>query len=189
MLEETKKWQLQRKNANPTPSTTLRQHLMQRLLEDLLIRLTKVAEAPKTDQLVQTRLTKKILLEDHSWPYMRWDHTQKMLVLDKKKPVQMNKMMQHIQELIEDFRDPTLVVRFHGMAVMNQAKTIPWRLQLNMRHNRPYDLLWELTHNAVWMLQGTALKPHVARQSGLAKNLQEMIQPQKGHGKGKTKQT
>eukprot|EP00435_Cladocopium_sp_Y103_P076337 s94_g93.t1 len=105
----------------------------------------------------------------------------------EKKPAQMSKMIQHVGELKEDFRDQTLVIRFQGLPTANQSATIPWKLQLNLRTQRPYEFLLALTHSAVWLLLGASLKVHATTPSTLAKNLQHMPYP-KGEGKGKTRQ-
>lgn len=185
LAEETQKWQQLRRQSPSTETSPLRQHLFHWLLTDLLNRLTQISKASKTDKLVQACIQKKLLLEDMSLPYLKWDHAQQQLTLDKKRPVQLPKMMEHIQDLLEDIRDPTLILRFHGMATKNKQGSIPWRLQLNLRSNRAYDLLQELAHSAVWLLQGSSLKVQTIHQSGLAKALQETIRPSKGQGKGK----
>ena len=82
---------------------------------------------------------------------------------------------------------PTLVVKFQGLATSTQQPTIPWKLQLNMRMDRPYDLLHTLTHNAVWLLAGTSLKVHSTQPSQLTRQVQNMLPQTKGRGKGKSK--
>ena len=182
---ETQKWQQTRQQNPPAVTQPLRQHLVLWLLKSLQDRLQQISQTPKTDELIQTCLQRKVLLEDLSWPFLRWDPAKSGLILDKKKPITMAKMIEHVGELLEDFRDPTLVVRFHGMATNDPKKTVPWRLQLNLRSQRAYDLLLELCHNSIWTVISTALKPHTAQQSNLAKSLQSMLKPPKGKGKGK----
>ena len=162
----------------------LRQHLSQWLLKELLNRATKVSESQPGQELYQTCLSRKLILEDMSWPYHRWDAQQQALVIDKKKSVTMPKMLQHLTELIEDFRDPTLVVRFQGLSTSTMQKTVPWKLQLNLRSNRPYELLLALTHSSLWGLVGTSLKPHSTQLSSLAQTIQNMLPNQKPAGKG-----
>ncbi|CAL1156661.1 unnamed protein product [Cladocopium goreaui] len=187
LLQETQKWNQQRQTSTGTTQTPLRQHLCQWLLTDLLNKATKVSEAQKGDQILQACLEKRLLLEDLSWPYLRWDPVQTALVIDKKKSVSMKKMLQHLEELIQDFRDPTLVLKFQGLQTSSSQSTIPWKLQLNLRTDRPYELLLELTHSAIWMLVGSSLKPHNAKPSNLANQLRHLMPKGKGEGKGKTR--
>jgi len=187
LLQETQKWQMQRQQSPSLQQPPLRQHLSQWFLLDMLNRVTKVSESKPGDPLYQACLDKNLIQEDMSWTYLRWDANQKKLLVDKKKAVSMGKMLQHIQELIEDFKDPTLVVKFQGLATSTQQPTIPWKLQLNMRMDRPYDLLHTLTHNAVWLLAGTSLKTHSAQPSQLTRQVQSMLPRPKGGGKGKSK--
>ena len=102
-------------------------------------------------------------------------------------------MSQHLEELIEMCRDPQLILRFHALKPhTNQAlQIIPWRLQLNLRSDRPYDLFFQLAHNAIWMIMGASMKPHTQGQTGLATALEKLVFPTKqatkGAGKGKSK--
>jgi len=184
LLLETQKWHQQRLQDPATIQTTLRQHLCQHLLLDLLNRVTKVSQSKPEDPLFRLCREKNLILEDMSWPFLRWEPSKKQLVIDKKKSVTMPKMLEHLTELGEEFRDPALVVRFQGLATSSPQSTVPWKLQLNLRYNRPYDLLVALTHSAVWMLAGTTLKIHAPQQSGLAKTVQSLLP--KGQGKGKS---
>lgn len=186
LLSEAKKWQEARQQSPSMLTAPLRQHLVQWLLKDLMNRLNQVATSAPDSDLHQTCLKRKILLEDHSWPYLRWDPSQKMLVVDKKKSIQMPKMLEHVTELMEDFTDPNLVIRFHSLASNQDQKILPWRLQLNLRMDRAYELLRELCHSSIWLLAGLSLKAHTPHQSALAKSLQTLLNPQKGKGKGRT---
>ena len=190
LLTATQEWQQQRQSNPSTMTSTLRQHLCQHLLQDLLNRTTKVSKSKPGEVLYQACRDRNLILEDMSWPYLRWDPTKKSLTVDKKKSVQMNKMLEHLTELIEEFRDPTLVVRFQGLSTSQAQATVPWKLQLNLRSNRPYDLMRELTHSSVWLLAGTSLKVHSMQQSGLAKQVQQLLplnHKSKGAGKSKSK--
>jgi hypothetical protein len=122
-----------------------------------------------------------------SWPFLRWDTAKKLLVIDKKKAITMPKMLEHLTELVEEFRDPALVVRFQGLATSSPQTAVPWKLQLNLRYNRPYDLLVAMTHSSVWMVAGTSLKIHTPQQSGLAKTVQSLLPKGRGRGKGSGK--
>jgi len=131
MLQETQHWQQLRKK-NPTEVTSpLRQHLCLWFLKDLQTRAIKVSECKVGDPLLQACMDRKLLLEDMSWPFLKWDPSTKALIIDKKKAVSMVKMLQHLEELCEDMRDPTLVVRFQGLPMTNPQSAIPWKLQLN----------------------------------------------------------
>lgn len=187
LLQETQKWQMNRQQNPSMQHPTLRQHLSQWFMQDMLHRVTKVSTSKPGEALFQACLEKNLIQEDQSWNYLRWDATQKKLLVDKKKAVSMAKMLQHMQELIEDFKEPTLVVRFQGLATSSQQPIIPWKLQLNMRMDRAYDSLHTLTHNAVWLLAGTSLKTHTTQPSQLTRHIQGMLPQTKGKGKSKTK--
>ena len=184
LLQEAQTWQQKRHQDPEAPLPPLRQHLCQFFLQDMLTRTTKVSQSKPEDPLFKLCREKNLILEDMSWPYLRWDQTKKQLVIDKKKAVSMPKMLEHLTELVEDFRDPALVLRFQGLSTSTPQTTVPWKLQLNLRYNRPYDLMLTLTHSAVWLLAGTTLKPHSTQPSSLAKTVQSLLPKGQGRGKG-----
>lgn len=183
LVTETQKWHQLRQQPQG-PQMPLRQHLCMWMITEMLNRVTKVAESKPESELVKTCLERNLILADMSWPFLSWDVSQKKLVVDKRQPISMGKMLEHLKELIEDLRDPHLVVKFQSMGPENQQGTIPWRLQLNLRQDRPYDLLVAMVGSAMWALMGTSLQMHKPKLSGLATTLQSML-PSKGKGKGK----
>ena len=184
LVKETQTWQTLRQQNPEAPQRPLRQHLCLWLLKELQTRALKVSECKVGDPIQQACLEKKLILEDMSWPFLRWDPSQKALVIDRKKAVTMPKMLQHLEELIEDFQDSTLVVRFQGLQTSNAQAAVPWKLQLNMRTDRPYELLAALTHSSIWLLAGTTLKLHSTKNSHLADTLHQLMTATKGRGKG-----
>ena len=160
---------------------------MQHLLTTLLNWITAVAKAKESDELFLACRNRNLILEDRSWPFLRWDGQKQSLVVDQKKPISMEAMMKHVQSLIEMFRVPTLVLRFYGMSTSTKQEVIPWRLQLNPRADEPYELLLSLSHSAIWTLVGTSLKPHSTQNSGLANQLKQMLHPGSAKGQGKSK--
>ena len=187
LLKETQKWQQLRQKGPGEVTQPLRQHLCLWLMKDLQTRVMKVSESKQGDELLQICLGRKIVLEDMSWPYLRWDPSTKALMIDKKKAVSMKKMLEHLEELCEDMLHPALIVRFQGLPMTSAQAAVPWKLQINMRHDRTYDLLVALAHNSVWMLAGTSLKLHQPKQSSLANALTQMMSGHKGQGKGSHK--
>ena len=184
IIQETQRWHQQRLQDPEKMQTPLRQHLIQHLLQDLLTRTTKVSQCKVEDTLFKLCRERNLILEDMSWPYLRWDPAKAQLVIDKRKPITMAKMLEHLQELVEEFRDPLLVVRFQGLATSSPQKTIPWKLQLNLRYNRAYDLMVTMCHSSVWLLAGTSLKMHTPQQSSLAQTVQNLLPKGQGRGKG-----
>ena len=184
LLQETRNWKQQLEKQS-LPRTSLRQHLFQSLLQDLLNRVTRISKCQQWDKLYRALLQKNILLEDYSWPFLQWDGQKRVLTRTAKTPVSMVKMMEHIGELIEMARDPTLVIQFHAMNPRTENPIVPWRLQLSLRHNAPWELLLHLAHSSMWTLLGTSLKGHNQTSSSLAKQLQQMLTPSKPKGSGK----
>jgi len=195
MIQETAQWKSQMEAQNQGHLMPLRQHLMLALLNSLRTRAGQIVESKETDQLYEMSLKKGVILADRSFPYHRWDPATQKLVLDKKPPISYKKMEQHLDELQEMMQEKELIARFHALRGFNASSqnAVPWRLQIHMRRDRAYELLYQLSHNSVWMAVGASMKPHTMGQSPLATALQAMTQEQKtkpkGKGKGKHKAT
>ena len=66
----------------------------------------------------------------------------------------------------------------------------PWRLQLALRADRPWELIYSLSQSSVWSLMAMSMKPHNRFQSPMAERLETMLELRpkgKGSGKGKGK--
>ena len=176
--------------ASSSTMTPLRQTLLQVLISAVMTRLQKLAEANETSELKQAALKNHLLLPDQTIPYMEWNGHQKCLQLSKKTPVSLPKMGQHLQELQDMFRDVGLIQRFHALPVKSTSEVAPWRLQLSMRGDRPFELLQHLCHSQVWTMVGANLKLHSLTQSSQATSLADhpgLTSPGKSKGKGKQK--
>lgn len=184
LIQETGQWkkQLEKPALVRMP---LRQHLFQAMLRHLLNQITRISKCSKEDDLMKALLKEGAILEDYSWPYLEWSKDQQRLVKNAKRPVTMPKMMEHVGELLEMATDSQLVQKFHSMNPQTAADIVPWRLTLNLRSDPPWELLFQLAYNSIWALLGATLKPHSQMQSGLARNLQEMVNTKTPKGKGK----
>ena len=195
LLQETEVWRKQREQGPQTSSMPLRQHLIIALLRSLQQRAGQIVEAKETDPLYVTSVEKGLILADRSFPFHKWDASTQKLAIDKKTAVSSKKMHQHLKELLEMMQDGELIIRFHALRSPNeQQKIIPWRLQFNLRSDRPFELLHHLAKNSVWMAVGASMKQHTLHQTPLATTLQSMMggskAPPKGKGRGKSnKQT
>lgn len=189
LMQEAAQWKQKMDDVSKSQMMPLRQHLMITLVNVLHSRAGKIVECKDSDQLYLTSVQKGVILPDRSFPFHRWDPHQKQLVIDKKTPISSLKMKQHLEELLDMLTDRELIVRFHAMKPPNTQldQVVPWRLQINVRSDRPYELLFQLAFNAIWMTVGATMKPHSQGQTPLATMVQSMIHSPKGKGKGKSK--
>ena len=187
LIQESAMWKKQMESKSNMLLQPLRQHLVLALLKALSTNAGKIVESKDTDQLYQTSVQKGLILADRSFPFHRWDGTQ--LVIDKKHPISAQKMFQHLTELQEMMLDKEMIVRFHALRAPSDqnTKAVPWRLQINLRSDRAYDLLYQLCHNSVWMAVGATMKQHSLSQSPMATTLQNLMGKSKGRGKGQNK--
>jgi hypothetical protein len=184
LLAAAETWHSQ-SQTRQTPWQPLRQRLLQVLLKDLLARLTQLGEAPQDSPLVQAAQMNNVLLPDQTCPYLDWDPTQKKLMVSKRPPISLKKMVQNIQELQEMSTEVTLVQAFH--ALPPSGEITPWRLQLSLRADREYWLMRALCGSSIWVLMASSLKAHSLHQSSLVNQLSRSLnlRPSKGKSKGK----
>ena len=190
LMKAAERWRQQMEQ--PAPSTLrqpLRTQLMITLLNNMLTRVTEVSKSKPGEKLFLACVKNRILLEDHSWPYLHWCHLTKQYLISDKKAVGMKQMLDMCAELLEHFRNPQLVLKFHALQNKPTSQTVPWRLQLQMRMDAPFELMTYLCRNSVWALLGTQLQPHLQQQTPLVAQLQEMLGKSKGKGKHKTNST
>ena len=192
LVQKAEEWHKQvQQNTSQSKMTPLRQVLLQALLSEMMNRLQRLAEAGDTTDLKQAALRNQVMLPDQTIPFMEWNGHQKCLKLSQRTPVSVQKMGQHLQELQDMFRDVGLIQRFHALPVKRQSEVAPWRLQLSLRGDRPFELLQHLCQSQIWTTVGASLKLHSLMQSSQATHLAEhlgMDTHQKGQGKGKMKQ-
>ena len=187
LQKAAEEWHHQATLQPSSPSKTpLRQKLLQTLLIDLMDRIQKLADAPPESPLMQKAVQSMILLPDRTFPYLEWDHTTKALQISKRTPISLQKMHQHCTELLDMFRDPSIILRFHALPTKPESAVSPWRLQVSLRADRPWELLQALCQSSVWTLMATSLKQHSRFQSPLALKLEESLglKSMKGTGKG-----
>ncbi|CAL1143079.1 unnamed protein product [Cladocopium goreaui] len=156
MMQETVQWKQKMEGTSTAQMMPLRQHLVLTMLNAMRTRAGKIVAAKETDDLFTTSLAKGLILADKSFPFHRWDPATQLLILDKKEPISAAKMEQNLEELTELLTHREAVIRFHALRAPDAQtdKTVPWRLQIHLRHDRVYDLLHYLTHNAIWMVVG-----------------------------------
>lgn len=171
---------------------SLKTHLLHTLLLTLKQRLTQLQHQTEGQALRDTLIQKHLMLGDLSWPFQKWNPKDHKMVLDQKKTaITMKGLWNVLEELIDLVSKDDQLQRFHALAPLTpeyqtKHQITPWRLQLNLREQSLYNLLWRLSHNTVWHLVGAQMKPHSQTMGGPAKDLQRLIQP-KGKGKGKGK--
>ena len=147
LLQTSAQWKQQQQNKEVTQS--LRQCLMLNLVQTLLQRATKVKDCKKEDPPWTSSLQSKLVLQDASWPFLKWDHNLKHLDLDGKTPsIPMKEMIQNLEQLYKMLERPEAIIRFHALqSKTKQAPVIPWKLEPDMKDHRLHALLFNLVGN------------------------------------------
>ena len=171
ILQASAQWKQQKENNQVNQS--LRQCLILTLVQTLVQRVNKVKESKKEDPLWTSSLQSKLILPDASWPFLKWDHSKKMLDLDgKASSIPMKEMTQHLEQLYKMLERSEAIIRFHALQNKSkQAPVIPWRLELDMKDHRLHALMASLVNSSVWQLIQVRLKPHHQQQSKMADEL------------------
>lgn len=120
----------------PTPSSTFGPDNV----AELDTRFTAVQKAsglaPPNNVLWTNLRSKNLVMEDGSWPYLKWDPAKNQMVQNVDKPtVSTGVMQQHLLAAVEMLREPHHIIKFQAMGVPPQGQTAPWKLQLNLRYN------------------------------------------------------
>ena len=174
IVQTSNNWKQQQQNHQVSQS--LRQCLVLNLMQTLVQRVTKVMECKKEDPLWQSSLQSKIVLQDSSWPFLKWDHNKKSLELDAKGgSIVMKDLVQTLEQIYKLMERPEAIVRFHALqSKTKQAPVIPWRLELDMEDHKLRSLLMTLVNCSVWQLIQIRLKLHHQQQSRLADDLMKL---------------
>ena len=146
------------------------------VMQTLVQRVTKAMECKKEDPLWQSSLQSKLVLQDASWPFLKWDHQKQSLEVDAKvSSLPMKDLMQTLEQIYKLLERPEAIVRFH--ALQNKSKqvpVIPWRLELDMKDHKLHNLMHSLVNCSAWQLVQIRLKPHHQQQSKLADDLMKL---------------
>jgi len=174
ILQQSSNWkQLQQQHQ---VAQSLRQCLVLYVMQTLVQRVTKVMECKKEDPLWQSSLQSKLVLQDASWPFLKWDHQKQSLEVDAKvSSLPMKDLMQTLEQIYKLLERPEAIVRFH--ALQNKSKqvpVIPWRLELDMKDHKLHNLMHSLVNCSAWQLVQIRLKPHHQQQSKLADDLMKL---------------
>jgi hypothetical protein len=196
LMQTTEMWaqnhQEQKQATSKAPMIPLRLKLMQVLFTTLLTKLDSLGAAKEGSEVMKAALSTLLLLPDGTCPFLEWDQGTKKLRVSQRKPLTLKHLHQLCTDMLEALSDVNLVRRFHALPTgPNQAVT-PWKLQLSMRSDQPWQILQMLSHSAIWLMMGGSkmggsLKPHSQTQSPLAHQLQMTLGMTRGTSKGKGK--
>jgi hypothetical protein len=170
-------------------TTTLRTYLLKHLILEIQQRAIKLSQSTQGAQLWDVAVSKGVILQDGSWPFQQWCHTEKKLTKSHRAPLPMSRILKDLQFMVELLTDNDHVMRFHSLRP--QANVVPWMLQLNLREDDLWRLFHQLSQSTLWGLLGLSLKQHNQQVSKPAQLLDQLTNTQgtstKGRGKGKTK--
>ena len=170
-------------------TTTLRTFLLKHLILELQQRAIKLSQSTQGTQLWDVAVTKGVILQDGSWPFQQWCHTEKKLTKSHRAPLPMSRILKDLQFMVELLTDNDHVMRFHSLRP--QANVVPWMLQINLREDDLWRLFHQLSQSTLWGLLGLSLKQHNQQVSKPAQLLDQLTNmqgtPNKGRGKGKSK--
>lgn len=165
----------------------LRVHLFKTMADEIQKRFEMVMKADPSSPMFQELQKKQFILADGSWPTLQWHHdTQKYVISSP--PISMKAMQQLVTELQEIPTQHFLIARFFCMKPAgNNRLSAAWRLQMNLRHDGAYEVMWKLSNSTLWFLVGAIMKIHQPGPSSLCQEISAFLGKGKGRGKGKGK--
>ena len=161
-----------------TQTCSLKALLWKILIQSLLQRVQMVEKAtgPFLDQCVEAHVRTR---EGH-WPFVQWNQeTSKMVVVNKPamKVDALQKKLQVLEASI-DYQDVLLEFRaLHNQGTYKdqQNLVLPWRLQVNWRHEEIYQILHSMLGLNVWSLLGARLKQCTTQPSALSQQVSHAL--------------
>ncbi|CAL1166069.1 unnamed protein product, partial [Cladocopium goreaui] len=168
-------------------TTTLRTFLLKHLILELQQRAIKLSQSTQGTQLWDVAVTKGVILQDGSWPFQQWCHTEKKLTKSHRAPLPMSRILKDLQFIVELLTDNDHVMRFHSLRP--QANVVPWMLQINLREDDLWRLFHQLSQSTLWGLLGLSLKQHNQQVSKPAQLLDQLTNMQGTPNKGLSRDT
>ena len=166
----------------------MRTYLFRGLMKEVHLRLRQMSSSKLGEPLWDKAIEQGVLLPCGSWPFQKWDPTNKKLVRSHKQPLGMQRVLNQFSYLEELLSTNDQIVRFHSLRP--QPTVVPWMVQTSLRMNDVWGILTEMANSTLWSLLGLSLKVHSQTLSRPAQLLQDSRDqtghlPQKGRGKGK----
>ena len=186
LVSRANEWHAQMKQrsqttSDPPPYVPLRLVLFQDMATLLEDRVKKLSIATPQDPLWVTATTHGVLTTEGHFPFQRWCQQQKTLILTKKEPIPMSRMLKYMEQMKHISQDQAAIQKFHALKPVDTNSSVPWILQTGMRHDEVQVLLETLLGSTVWGLIGATMKAHTQVASRQSQELQQLL----GKGKGK----
>ena len=113
-------------------------------------------------------------------PYLQWDAHSQSLIPSKEKPLPLKEVKEMMEELLQQFEDQTLIMKFHSLKKTsqdsNQVQSVPWSLTLSNRvHPMAWQHLTKLCFHSIWQLALIRMRPANLKRSALAQQLQKPL--------------
>ena len=194
LLTQAKQWHQsvqEKKQATPSPPmeeagiTPLRIHLVQTMADMLLDRVTKLSKATQQDPLWLTALKNGMIDPSGAFPFQRWHAQTQQLCTTKQAAIPMPRMLRYMEQLKDTTKEPDSIIKFHALKQPEGNSTVPWLMQVAIRHDELHALMTALQGSTVWGLLGATMKPHSLMASKQSSQLRDLL----GKGQGKHPRT
>lgn len=159
------------------------------LIRSLFTELNQRFAAVMNDANRIAEANQKGLLKEGCWPRFRWNSEQhKMEIDDLRTPISMQDTKTLILEVLQDLEDMTTVLKFNAKpGLTDQPRNGRVVLMLEISHFAPrlHQNVLKLCGHGVLTLIAAQIKPETLQRSPMAQELQRLVYPAKGQGKGK----
>ena len=192
LLVEAKQWHqsVQEKKKAPSEEVDfkpLRTHLVQTMADMLLERVTKMSKTTTQDPLWTTAVQNGLITPEGHFPFQRWHTQTQQLCVTKQQAIPLPRMLKYLEQLQENTKDPSAVMKFHALKQPEGQTSVPWIMQVAIRHDELFMLMTTLQGSTVWGLLRSTMKPHSLTTSKQGSQLRELLG--KGNGKHQKTQT
>ncbi|CAL1153362.1 unnamed protein product [Cladocopium goreaui] len=105
-------------------TTTLRTYLLKHLILEIQQRAIKLSQSSQGTQLWDVAVSKGVILQDGSWPFQQWCHTEKKLTKSHRAPLPMSRILKDLQFMVDLLTDNDHVMRFHSLRPQSQCGAV-----------------------------------------------------------------
>ena len=102
-------------------TTTLRTYLLKHLILEIQQRAIKLSQSSQGTQLWDVAVSKGVILQDGSWPFQQWCHTEKKLTKSHRAPLPMSRTLKDLQFMVDLLTDNDHVMRSHSLRPQSQC--------------------------------------------------------------------
>ena len=180
LLPMAERWKQMRTTSPASITSPLRLILFRAVIEELIARVTRLLEDPKSKNILEESQKMGVVDKDMKFTFRQWNSTTSSLEVMAKALLEPKEVLRMLRNLIP-LLVPLVVHRFHALRPLTlkpAAKAFPFILEVGNR-TKEAQVVWEtldtLCMNSVWQLVGVQMRHSSLQRSPLATELRKFL--------------